>query len=445
MRTRTLVSLVMLFLFSVVAAPTIWAQTNGKANRPHESFAADKERAPSQEKTKDELSPREPPRDGEEWFNRGYQMHSSDRYPEAIEAFKRAADLGYRKATAMYNIACGYSLLNDKDNALVWLQRALDNGFDGFNLLRNDSDLDPLRTDTRFKKIAAGTPAESENKRSRNRRDSVKLDRLEQANLDFARLEGENSPEGEEWAKVGSRLLMLRNLDTSVVALNRAVSLLDYEGSSAMYNLACAYSLKGDRDSGIQWLEKSINAGFDSPGKLRNDPDINNLRSDSRFSRIDKLSNTLSLSQFNQKGDKFHDSENSNYSKERWAPAIKLYESFLKNEPANGRGWFNLGYAFHYSREHTKAIEAFEHALSLGYHKPVSTYNIACAYAMLNQRDAAFAWLDLAIEAGFDSYGSLSQDRDLDSLRSDPRFRPFLDRANYNTRVRTKKYERNEW
>ena len=445
MTRTTLNSLALVLLLAAIAGPTISAQTNGKANRSNESFASDKERAPSQEKTKDESSRREPPREGEEWFSRGHQMHSADRYPEAIEAFKRAADLGYRKSTAMYNIACGYSLLNDKDDALAWLQRALDNGFDGFNLIADDSDLDPLRTDPRFKKIVAATTAESENKRSRNGRNRVKLDRLEQANFDFARLEGEDSAQGEEWAKVGSRLLMLRDLDRAVVALSRAVALLDYEGSSAMYNLACAYSLKGDRDSGIQWLEKSISAGFDSPAKLRNDPDINNLRSDSRFSRIDKLSNTLSLSQFNKNRDTFNDSENSNYSKERWAPAIALYESFVKSEPNNGRGWFNLGYAFHYSREHSRAIGAFEHALSLGYHKPVSTYNIACAYAMLNQRDAAFAWLDRAIEAGFDSYGSLSQDRDLDNLRSDPRFKPFLDRANYNTKVRTKKYERNEW
>jgi tetratricopeptide (TPR) repeat protein len=441
MNTRTLTRLALVLLLATVSAPPALSQEN---KTPGKSAVSQGEQSLKRE-AKDERRLKEPPREGEEWFSRGHRMHSADRYPEAIEAFKRATDLGYRKATAMYNVACGYSLLNDKDNALAWLQRALDNGFDGFNLIADDSDLDPLRTDTRFQKIVAGMPAESENKRSRSGRDRVKLNRLEQANLDFARLEGENSSEGEEWAKVGSRLLMLRDLDRAVVALNRAVTLLDYEGSSAMYNLACAYSLKGDLNSGIQWLEKSINAGFDSPAKLRNDPDINNLRADSRFSRIEKLSKTLSLSQFNQDRDRFHDSENSNYSKERWAPAIALYESFVKSDPNNGRGWFNLGYAFHYSREHSKAINAFERALALGYHKPVSTYNIACAYAMLNQRDAAFAWLDRAIEAGFDSYGSLSQDRDLDSLRSDPRFRPFLDRANYDTKVRTKKYERNEW
>jgi tetratricopeptide (TPR) repeat protein len=432
MNTKKLTRLALVLLLAAVSTPLARAQENKTTRK---SVASHGDWSSKQE------TRTEPPRDGEEWFSRAYQMHSADRYPEAIEAFKRAADFGYRKATAMYNIACGYSLLNDKENALVWLQRSLDNGFDGYTLVADDSDLDPIRADARFKKIVAGLPVETERKRSRN----AKLDRLEQANLDFAQLEREGSHEGEEWAKVGSRLLMLRDLDRAVTALKRAATLLDYEGSSAMYNLACAYSLKGDRDLGIEWLEKSVNSGFDSPNKLRNDPDINNLRGDSRFSRIEKLSNTLSLSQFNEHRDSFNDSDNSNYSRERWAPAIALYQSFLKSEPNNGRGWFNLGYAFHYSREHTKAIEAFEHAIALGYHKPVSTYNIACAYSMLNQVDAAFAWLDRAIEAGFDSYGSLSGDRDLDNLRSDPRFKRFLDRGNYNTKLRSKKYERNEW
>lgn len=434
MRTRTFITLALLLLFSVISVPTIRSQANDKAKK-RESFVADKEQTKKEEK-KDEWSQKEPPRDGEEWFARGYQMHSSDRYPEAIEAFKHAADLGYRKATAMYNIACGYSLLNEKENALVWLQQALDNGFDGTGYLRDDSDLDPVRTDPRFQKIMASLPNDSDDRRFRNAKGYAKPDRLEQANLDFTRLEAEASQNGEEWAKVGMNLLMLRELDRSVIALNRAVTAPDYEGSSAMYNLACAYSLQGNRDAGIQWLEKSINAGFDSPQILQNDPDIRNLRTDPRFSAINKLSNTLSLSQFNEI--EFNDQRDgpvrhrTNYSKERWAPAIVLYESFLKSEPNNGRAWFNLGYALHYSREHTKAIGAFEHALAIGFHKPISSYNIACAYSMLNQRDLAFEWLDRAFKAGFDSKGNLSWDSDLDNLRSDPRFQRFIDNANHN-------------
>ena len=57
-------------------------------------------------------------RDGQYWFNRGYELHQSDRYQQAIEAFAHSIDLGYRQATAMYNIACGFALLNDKENAI---------------------------------------------------------------------------------------------------------------------------------------------------------------------------------------------------------------------------------------------------------------------------------------------------------------------------------------
>jgi tetratricopeptide (TPR) repeat protein len=414
MRKKTFTSLSLLLLFSVISTPTIRSQ-NDKTKKS-EAAVSDQER--TREVAKSDWSKKEPPRDGEEWFARGYQMHGSDRYLEAIDAFKRAADLGHRKATAMYNIACGYSLLNDKENALVWLQRALDNGFESAGYLADDSDLDPLRTDARFKKIMASVPRD-ENEEHRNSKRHGNTDRLEQANVDFTRLQAAASASGEEWAEAGMSLLMLRELDRSIVALNRAVTLLDYEGSSAMYNLACAYSLQGNRDAGIQWLEKSVNAGFDGPEKLRNDPDINNLRADARFPAIDKLSNTLSLSQFAQK--EFNDERDlpvqhrTNYSKERWAPAIVLYESFLKSEPNSGRAWFNLGYAFHYSREHTRAIDAFQHALTLRYSKPVASYNIACGYAMLNQKDAAFEWLDRAFRAGFNSNGLLHGDQDLDN------------------------------
>jgi tetratricopeptide (TPR) repeat protein len=420
----------LLLLFSSISALTVRPQAKNKAKTQRESFISDKEQIRNVEFEK------EPPGDGEEWFNRGYQMHSSDRYEEAIKSFMYAVALDYRMATAMYNIACGYSLLNDKENALIWLQRSLESGFDRNDLVAEDSDLDPLRGDPRFQKILAMFPADNDRGHWRDVRRYTNRDRLERIHLNFANLERDASKSGEDWAKVGVDLLRLRELDRGVVALNRAVNYLDSKGSTAMYNLACAYALQGNRDAGIQWLENSVNAGFDSPEKLRNDPDIDNLRTDSRFPAINKLSNTLSLSQF--KRDTFRGSDKDNYSKQRWAPAIALYESFLKREPNNGRAWFNLGYALHFSREHSRAAAAFKRAAELGFNKPNSTYNIACAYAMLNQTDLAFEWLDRAVKAGFDSNG-VGWDHDLDNLRSDARFKRFVESANYNTKVRSKK------
>jgi hypothetical protein len=51
----------------------------------------------------------------------------------------------------MYNLACGYSLMDRKDDAFTWLFKALDAGFDGEGTLRGDDDLDNLRGDPRLR------------------------------------------------------------------------------------------------------------------------------------------------------------------------------------------------------------------------------------------------------------------------------------------------------
>lgn len=360
--------------------------------------------------------------DGGYWFSRGYELHQSDQYVEAIEAFSHSIALGYRQATSMYNVACGFALLDDKENALFWLERSFAVGFDQPEMLRSDSDLDALRSDARFKELverAAFTKPER-----KSSKENAERDRLQEAIKEFDGLRREGSSDGNDWYRVGSRFIRFRDFDRATTALTQAVEHLGHRGASAMYNLACTYSLKGDRQPGLDWLEKSINAGFDDNTKVEADPDLANLRGEPRFKKIQELSRLLSLNQFGDK--EFHD---TNYSKRRWAPAIKVYEPFVREHPDNGRAWFNLAWAFHYSSEHAKGAEAFERAAQLGYRTPVSMYNAACAHSMLNHRDAAFEWLNKAVAADFDIGGYVRTDDDLDNLRSDPRFKRFMDMA----------------
>src|SRR5258708_3741084 len=44
--------------------------------------------------------------DGASWFSRGYSLHQSGHYIEAIDAYSHAIGLGHRQATCMYNVAC---------------------------------------------------------------------------------------------------------------------------------------------------------------------------------------------------------------------------------------------------------------------------------------------------------------------------------------------------
>ena len=53
-------------------------------------------------------------------------------------------------------------------------------------------------------------------------------------------------------------------------------------------------------------------------------------------------------------------------------------------------------------------------------------YNLACSYALLKRTDHAIKSLRRAIELGYRDFRYLREDRDLDSLRQDPRFRQLL-------------------
>ena len=57
---------------------------------------------------------------------------------------------------------------------------------------------------------------------------------------------------------------------------------------------------------------------------------------------------------------------------------------------------------------------------------PTAHYNLACRYALLKQPDLAFRSLRRAVELGYRDFRFMEQDRDLDSIRKDPRFRALV-------------------
>ena len=54
------------------------------------------------------------------WFNLGLSLHYSGQVDKGIEATKKAASFEKLRAIALYNIACGYAMKKDKDEAFKW-------------------------------------------------------------------------------------------------------------------------------------------------------------------------------------------------------------------------------------------------------------------------------------------------------------------------------------
>jgi tetratricopeptide (TPR) repeat protein len=59
-------------------------------------------------------------------------------------------------------------------------------------------------------------------------------------------------------------------------------------------------------------------------------------------------------------------------------------------------------------------------------HDPLAHYNLACSYALLKKADQALKVLRRAVELGYRDFRYMREDRDLDAIRHDPRFRQLL-------------------
>ena len=75
------------------------------------------------------------------------------RHKEGLEIDRRLVRLRPKDALAQYNLACSYALLKRLDQALQALRKAIEMGYRDFRYMRQDHDLDYLRSDPRYKQL----------------------------------------------------------------------------------------------------------------------------------------------------------------------------------------------------------------------------------------------------------------------------------------------------
>ena len=73
-----------------------------------------------------------------------------DMHEKSLAVDKRLAKLRPTNPFILYNLACSYSLVNDLDQAFVYLQKAILYGYDNFYHMFTDQDLANLHKDSRF-------------------------------------------------------------------------------------------------------------------------------------------------------------------------------------------------------------------------------------------------------------------------------------------------------
>ena len=128
------------------------------------------------------------------------------------------------------------------------------------------------------------------------------------------------------------------------------------------------------------------------------------------------------------------DEANKFFQARDWANAAKAYEGIAKKDPANFQAWNRLGSIYHSSGKYDKAAAVFEKAVAINPSGPVVQYNLACAYARMNNKDRAIEVLNKLAPSGVFQPEQISADADFAGLQSDPRFKEVLAQAQKTSR-----------
>ncbi len=115
----------------------------------------------------------------------------------------------------------------------------------------------------------------------------------------------------------------------------------------------------------------------------------------------------------------------------RTEEASALVEQVLKTYPKDQGGAVTSVKALILAKagKRREAEAAIQHAIDIGRgyaHFHHTSYNVASAYALMNQPEPALKWLQVTADEGFPCYPMFQGDANLDNLRNDARFVSFM-------------------
>jgi beta-lactamase regulating signal transducer with metallopeptidase domain/tetratricopeptide (TPR) repeat protein len=107
--------------------------------------------------------------------------------------------------------------------------------------------------------------------------------------------------------------------------------------------------------------------------------------------------------------------------------AISALEELAELSPRDGSTWHFLSYARIAGGELDAALESLDRQRELDHRSFVAEYNRACVLALQGKTELAVSAFERAVELGFGDYELAQKDPDLNSIRSDARFRAALE------------------
>lgn len=117
------------------------------------------------------------------------------------------------------------------------------------------------------------------------------------------------------------------------------------------------------------------------------------------------------------------------YAQNKSTEADEYISKAIAANGMQGRQYSRVGVLLMQIKKYEQAVRCLEKSVELE-HRGSDYYNLACAYSLANKTDKAIDALTKAVELGYGSRSQFENDTDLNSLKSDPRFKDILQRVN---------------
>jgi tetratricopeptide (TPR) repeat protein len=108
--------------------------------------------------------------------------------------------------------------------------------------------------------------------------------------------------------------------------------------------------------------------------------------------------------------------------------AIRDYDEAIRLDPKYATAFHNRGITWSQKKEYDRAIRDQDEAIRLDPKYADAFYDKACCYALQGKLDLAISNLQESLELGYRDFEHLKTDSDLDSLRSDDRYKKLIEK-----------------
>jgi hypothetical protein len=109
--------------------------------------------------------------------------------------------------------------------------------------------------------------------------------------------------------------------------------------------------------------------------------------------------------------------------------ARAIFLEVIEKKDKSEIAYNGLGVTFYMRERYDEAMKAYKKAVEINPMYPDPYYNLACLYALKNNANQAFRYLNMAFLNGYIDAQTLDQDHDLDNIRADPRFQKLKEGA----------------